>query len=658
MYNNTDNLPVSADQLQWPYLNLGPQNPPMVGQLTIENWMGNYVPLVAGLAADEIQRTAESNPLRKFFFNLMAQNQFNNPEFTNLVQAIIDFSVMTVCEQPHRQMENVIEGAVPEVIEMLVATMLKLYRGLRRYINPNSSQPIDNLIYGFENLSGRIERFRQQNGYLQYPPQQQYSNQQRGGYAGNGGGGGYNGYQQRHPGGDPRFGGGQQQQQRMGYAAGGANSPFTNGQQQVPANPQGRTMGDRYSSAELPNMVTPRYAAAQEAPSPVQHAVQERTPVNAIAEPTDGPLEDAQTTKLKWTPSEHQPYHPSYNPVTHQLFYQRLASGQVNAFVTQRKDIMDYDRHKTSSAFGPMAPSLDLTNTDQIMKNLNRGVVEIEQERVQRTEELPAKLTTRVREAWYADVSVAGCWLKGAVEWANSTENGVKPEIFRLYAQVTEAAVGLEDESAFVDNFRDAETFLELKEALNNAFGDVSPALWYRANKRATDMVNRVLALNMSVTEVSIDSFTHDIEDLLAYLNDSMGELIFKAFVQNQRTLIRGIFETVSEDTHNALTELILGEAEIEGKKPKLTFLVSNVSFTYLNCLSHQLSIEFAKDIPAVLLKSQTPVLYQVIKDAVEEAQSFSATVDRVLIQTLDGKILEADVGFLGDELFVIRLLK
>jgi hypothetical protein len=36
----------------------------------------------------------------------------------------------------------------------------------------------------------------------------------------------------------------------------------------------------------------------------------------------------------------------------------------------------------------------------------------------------------------------------------------------------------------------------------------------------------------------------------------------------------------------------------------------------------------------------------------------FTTTVDRQLIQTLDGKVLEVDVGFIGEDMFVLRRIK
>jgi hypothetical protein len=665
MYHNHPNqLPVSADVIQRPFLQFSVQNPPFVPQVQIESWLAGYVPLVAGMAASEIQQLAESNPLRRFFFNLFAQNNFANEEFSSLVKGILDFTVLSLAERPQMRPEQVIESAVPQIIELMVATMIKVFPALRGYITQQAAPAFDNHIRSFDAISARISQFRQQFGFLQAPPGQQmyvqqpamgggYMQPQQQAYAG--------GYLQQHPGGDPRFPTAQPQSNLGVSTMGGHGSLFNNGSAPVaPPSPQGRSMGDRYTN--LPDLSTPSVSYAQPVEQPYQPAVHQTTQgtssMQAQQEPLDGPLEDSETTDLKWKRSDHQPYHPSYNPVTHQLFYQRLADGTVNAVVKQRANIMDYDRHKTRSVFGPIPPSMDLSTTDQVMQNLSKGLQEITEEKTARDAEETPAFKTRVREAWYADTSIASCWLKGAIEWAKSTEDGKRPDIYRQYGQVVDATISIEDENHYVESFRDAGTFMELKTLLDEAYGEVSTSLWYKANERITEMVNRVLTFNLALTDVSIDSFVNDFDELVQYLRDEHGDVVLKAFVRNQRRLIVGIFETMLTEVWQQLSDDLIDDVLIDNVKPKLTFLTSNVSFTYLNCLAHELSIEFAPGETAVLMKSATPVFYQVVKDIIEEAQTFPTTVDRQLIQTLDGKILEVDVGFIGEDMYVVRLLK
>ncbi|SAK59030.1 hypothetical protein AWB81_01782 [Caballeronia arationis] len=652
--NHQMHLPVSADMIQRPFLSFSVQNPPFVPQIQIEPWLTGYVPLVAGMAAGEIQNLAESNPLRRFFFNLFSNNAFANDEFTALVKGILDYVVLSLAERPQMRPEQVIETSVSQIIELMVATMIKVYPPLRNYIPPQSQPAFDNHIRSFDAISNKIAQFRNQYGFLQAPPGQQQQQAFGGGYVPP-----QQGYVQHHPGGDPRFGNaGHHPYQPQGMTMPQQNgSIFNNGGMSVqqPVGPQGRSMGDRY--ANMPDMATPAAPPAQSYQAPVATVAQE-TITMSQQQNADGPLEDAETTSLKWTRSDHQPYHPAYNPVTHQLFYQRLANGTVNAVIKQRENIMDYDRHKTSSVFGPIPPALDLANTDQVMQNLSQGLKEIAEEKEARREEETPKFATRVRAAWYADTSVESCWLKGAIEWAKSTEDGKRPDIFRQYGQVVDATISLEDEAHFIEEFRDAGTFIQLKELLDDAYGEASTSLWYKANARATDMVNRVLSLNLALSGVSIDSFVHDIDELIQVLRDGYGDTILKAFVRNQRRLITATFEALPDEVQEQLTLDLIEDVKIDGEEPKLAFLTSNVSFTYLNCLSHELCIEFAKGETAVIMKSVSPVFHQLVKDIMDEGETFTTTVDRQLVQTLDGKILEVDVGFIGEEMYVVRLVK
>ena len=650
-------LPVSPQVLEQNFLRFPVQDPPCVPQVQIENWMAGYVRLVAGMSAHVIQDHAQNNPARTFLFNLLARNSFDNEEFTLLVSGILDYLVFEQVRQPGIRVEMILDETVRNIIELLTAAMVKRYPALRghlAYLGQQAAAQIDGHISEFEQMSNAVEQFRRQYGYLPCPPGE--ARFQRPVYDGMGagaarmGGAGYGGSYPA-PGREPMPAG------ISGRYDGvhAASAQLFNGGQQPVTPRSGEIYSSRFSN--LSDTSVPRYARANGS------TLQGNTTMNAVIEAKpalkDGPPEDINETTLMWSPSGDQPYHPIFNPDTSQLFYQRLASGAVFAVVRARGDDMDYDRHRTKSVFGPVAPAFDPGGGERIMHGLQQGLKEIREERQARDDGEAPGFSTRVREGVIEDSALEGVWLQGAVEWQVSAEGGRRPAVFRVYGDVYDIAVGDDDESDFIETLRNAGTFRNLRGLLDDGYGTVSESLWYKANDRATRLVNRVLTLNLGLHGTTIDSFTADLEALLQVLRQVHGEAMLEAFLRHQRAPIAAIYRETPESNRDYIGSVMYESLPKDCEKPKLTFMSSWSSLTFVNCISHELAVEWGKHTTALVTKHAVPVFYQIVRDIVEEARDLGHNLEQYLLQTLDGRIIEIGTALLADdEGYVARLIK
>jgi hypothetical protein len=179
-------------------------------------------------------------------------------------------------------------------------------------------------------------------------------------------------------------------------------------------------------------------------------------------------------------------------------------------------------------------------------------------------------------------------------------------------------------------------------------------------------LVNRVLEFNLSLIDLSIDSFAGDLPDLINHLRQTYSDTVLAAFKRHEAYLIRSVFESVpkgydlaelddffrSEEDSNA-------EYDPQKKRPVFTHLIKAASFTFLNCFSHELQLQMYDTKTALLTNSLTPVLYDIAKGIIAETNALEETTfANHYLQTLDGRILEIDTGFLGDEAYLIRLVK
>lgn len=673
-------LPFSPDQLQRGFLQgIGPNNPPFIpppGVIVGHPQVLQFVPAIAGYAAAEIQNTAESNPLRRFAFNMFSFNNFANDDFVALVQGAVDYLEVQLSRNPGLTVQAILEKTVLQTVEMITANMTTPWPVLYQWLNPQQQQVVQQQVQYFQNLKAATQQLRgayAQPGFVQQ--------QQMGGYPQ-----GNMGVSRV----DPRLSGGVQ------LAGGNMPSLFSNTPVVQPINPQGNSLAtSRWSTATQidPQQATPTpgvqtvsghagtggavhvSSQATIVPEIKQQPQQEavvNTPTVEIRQ--ENPLEPIYNTQLKWKRSDEMPYFPAFNPDKHNVYFQLTPVGSVIVRIKDPTDpkYMDYERHKIVSTFGAPIKPIEREQAYERAEAIKAGLKNIAIEREVRKNppeegtESPITFPTHVNPVFAVDLMEELIWLKTSCNWLESAQNGKKSDIYRRYGYVVDLVVGTESEDHIIETLRETRSWEGLWKVLNELQPQMSIPLWHQVNRRMTELVNRVLEFNLSLHDLTIDSYATDLPDLISYLRDHYGETILNAFKRNEGYLIHSVFETVpDEKSITDLEDFFLPDEDPDSeqdptkKHPVFTHLIRACSFTFLNCLSHELKLEFGKQKSALLTASLTPVIYDIAKGIVNETNAVEETTfANHYIQTLDGRILEIDTGFLGEETYVIRLVK
>lgn len=659
-------LPYSAQQPQHAMLNisLNPLSPPFIPQIQTDPQLQQYISLISAVAAAEIQQRAQSNPLRMFMFNRYAINNFANQDFSSLIGNICDYVfLMLYLRRVYPNIDVAIQDAIPKVLEMMCAVAMQEYPGLQAFVDQNTTNAAFGMIQQFQAIGAEVGNYKRSG---QWPggvqtvaptmvPMHQYTTQplQGGGWQTQGG---WQGTQQARASGN------------TGLFRSGPNSATPG----VTETPQ-RRFTDRWS---VPNDRHEVAAPAQqeilrqpyEPRKPTMNT--QATDVTTLLdsnEPQLTPIHDA-----TWSPRPNYSiwYLPAYNPVTHELMIQTQADGQQTPVLkTRTKPMMEYDRHKLKTVFGAAPAALDLSHTQEALQRITKGVRILSgEEQAPATNEdgSPYKPSVYVNPKWMAETSYASAWLSVGLERLQLKETDGNPDIYRRYVQIAEPIVGMRDETDVLRNYGSASTFVELREKLNATINEVSPALWGAIERKLTATVNRILSRHMSIPKLQITSFVTDLDDLLTYLDKQYGDEIKTAFLRHQRQHIRNTFVILGEDADGRKTADVLSEGLIdpseyeEGKPPKITYLTSEISLTYLNCRSFELELDLASDVASALTPDFTPVLYGVI-DTLFKEDGHNGNVERHLLRTNDGRVLEATKGYIGSgnghEFYLITLI-
>jgi len=447
----------------------------------------------------------------------------------------------------------------------------------------------------------------------------------------------------------------------------GSSGVFTSNNQNTNA-PMGRSSG-RFSNTVSDNNL-------QQPFTPIK--VPEMTPMQ-----TTEPVTEKAPPK-EWKPSNKFPYFPAYNPLEWDLELvwinaepgERTSSIVFPKLTKKKEHDMDYNRHGVNTIFGKLPESLKLPYDAEVVKLISDGLDELNG--LPAGESLPKSplvgAFVETKRDTVIETSFDAIWFTGMLERLASPSETI-PYVFRMYGLMAEPFVSDVDENKFVYDLSTSQTFSELQQKLKDSVNKVSVPLWNACNRKATALINRILKQNMSLPDLSIDSFEADMIDLLKLMDKKYGATAFNWFIKNQISQIKATFEMLHdiEIVNNEAvikdTSVTTGMAENyidarnfpKGEEPKFTYLVSDCSFTYLNCTIHELDVQLASNVGSALTKEMTPIAFGLVTDLFKDVDDHRfrhmRNFDRHFIRTNDGVTMEACRGNIGNDWLILTLI-
>jgi hypothetical protein len=687
-------LPYPVDRVLYGFLPITVGNAPYVPRQTglpldFEN---QYMALIASVAAIEIQRTAQANPLRMFMYNQCAENNFQNAVFDSLCVGIGEYVVVyTFMKNAYPNPEVAIQAAVPELVQLWCGVNVRSYPALQQVIDASTFQQVQSTIAMFDQLVAELTAAKTGAGGGQrmgmqaqvgmnmgYQPQGGGWAGQGGGWAGGGqqtwtnmgggmvGGGGPVGYSGRF--------GGVNQNQRPGPArslifgnAGGGNGPFR-------SNAGGKPLGRYDIPAEIGGAPTPppppppplreiNFAPATPAP-PAPAPATAAAPAVTIAPAPPAQQQVREVPAIGnwhlWKPSAQSWYLPVYDPSVHELYFQ-LEGNNVTPILKQRNTTVDYDKHSTAT-LGAVPPGTNLGNTQQTLQRLQDGArqldVQREQPQAEPVEGQPAPDVV-LNNSTMTAMSKGSAIFQGLVLRLADNKGNV-PDVFCTFARVAEPVLTLKDESDLISKYANAADLVQAAEMLKADVNNITPALWTTYNNKLTKAVNRALALNLSIPSaaLNIDSFALDVVDLIGVLGSSYGDAVKDAFLAHQKDILKRCFLPMFEDEGQAFTESFFSDEDFGAVTPHVNYNCSDFSLTYVNCHAHEMGLELAPGVGSVVDAERMAPLHSILESVFKAINARAHPVERNLIITNDGRTLETSEGWLVGGSYMLMLVK
>lgn len=621
-------LPYAADQLQWPVGNYQ-----FVPNITLEQNLLQYqqvLPALTQIMINDIQSRARMSPLRTFFFNQMARNGFNNPDFAAMVKGAVEYFAYMVRRGMIQDPNSGLMKAGTEMNQFITANNARIHPALSNSEDPGKLQYVLNQ---FDQITQDLQRERMM-ASQQYPgvmQQQQF---------GGGMGMGFNQFSQQPYSAGPNYSQAVGSAINRNYGGSSSSGVFTTGQPgTIDSADNGVSMGRNYGARGDSSAAAASEELVQEA---IIDSLEQHDQTVDLAE-----------ANANWMPSEGSLYRPAFEP-SHQKL---VAKKRNDRYFFEVKELgeheMDPNRHRLTRLFG--------NNNSLVADRLNPAEASTKlAEAVSDAKTAPAgkdltidAYSRIVLDQMPIEIGYDSIWVSGIIERMKRTQNreDEKPiQILQWHSTVGTPFVAKSEEAeriramARMDSHQLIATIKQHKDSF-------TPAVLAMIDERLTKAVNAALKTNMSISTHTIDSFVDDWNDLVNSISKRYGDVIAARLMSHNEEIISGALSLLDSDAAVAVTQSIYdtGEEEVF----PIQYFVENVSFTYVEFFSSELDLDFESKTSALLSKVNTRVWYDLSDQIFKE---YGQTCRSHLIRTVDGKVLQVKKGWLTDNAYIINV--
>lgn len=698
MFQQQQQLPVDPTQIQSQPVPVSPGNPHFVPPVNVPQQIHQFLPLITSVVIMEIQNKSQQNALRVFMFNLYSRGQYNNPEFSELVEICANYIHLAMMNsREHNSIEGAIFGIVPNIVTMMACAQIKPFPALVQYLPQdlqtsamNGTRALESIVRditggtrqhqgGFGNqmqmpnrghMGGTVATMAAGsvnghglfgNGFTNNQPQNPVMDSNRNT------GASVNRYKKQLAEQNVGFNANQQQPQQP-YSTMFNNQPAT--PQQSSSTFHKRTVADLVgNNGAIKQPFQQRDPATVEEVtfSPSQQSIVQPAQVMEI-QPNSWFNEDVkqenmvsneQTVTLyskgglpngmKWTRSNEQPYHPIWDPLIQRVMYTITNDNKVIAIIEDLLDtekdhaMMEYEKH----VIGKIPPSYQVMPVEQTSKRppiVNTPPVTSVIPTIKMDNECPL-LTSNVSSAVNSVLLKSRLGKQLALADACMVKSILISPLFleskELETEFRVTVLLLSDNTTFAAGYK---TLMDLSKKGKEY-------IYPHIDKILTERINAVLTLELGL-EVTIDEFK-DTVDLSNALEKAYGSIVAEALRNNEATILKKAVGFLGEeDTKNYTRQIIGNGTEIDDTDTRVVYNTIDCAFVALKSSSYDLHLTDAKGKTTMVTETGNKALHDLITVALK-------MIDRkyyyTYLVTSDGVVFETAYGFLNKETILIR---
>lgn len=683
-------LPVNPTQIQSQSVNVSPGQPHFLPSVNVPPQIQQYLPLITSVIIMEIQQKMQQNPLRIFMFNLYSVNQYNNREFSELVEICSNYIHLVMMNgREFNTIEAATFGVIERVVTMMACAQVKPFPALLQFIPPELQQSAINGVRALESVVREITGSMrpQQTGYNMQTPN-------RGGMGGTiatMAAGASDGYGLFGQGNRPTTPQGvvdssrntnhavnryrkqltdQNVQQNPSFQYGGIPSSQMTGMGSTNPQQAHRTVADIISSnghiqqpfkARDPAVVTElTFESNKSITNKREFAVADIQPSNWFNDNHTKVHEKEQPTAetvvydessipggMKWRRSDVQPYHPLWDSRTEKPMYSVLDDKTVIAvlvnFSEKEKEMMEYDKHAIGKRqLTPSSVSVSGSKSEEQINDIKLGSSSITvvnddggaliatcDEAAVNTVRLKAKLNKNF-------IAENACVIKMIV---------VNP----LFVDTED----LENEFRnVIVLLSEAETFRNASQLLHQMSDAAQTSLRPHIEAVLVKHINSVLNLEMGLEGVTIDGFDDSI-NLSTELGSAYGNTVGQSIKTNEAMILRRSMSLLSRNDTLTFTHAVVGGSDtVSYEAGTVVYSASDCAYVCVKLHSDELKLVNDSKITLLVAEDNNKMLH----DILEKSFEFISNDDYLIrLVTADGVVFAVAKGFINKNAILIR---
>jgi hypothetical protein len=704
MYNTQANrLPVPFDQVDQSTINHAlPQGNDVWPQLNVPQSLGGPV---VGQIISEFRALAQSRinktPLHTFAYNLLAINRFDNRTFSDWCQRAVDFTEFLVVEQ-HNNPTVALGKAVSKIYFGFLAITAGEYPAVAQQLDPNTHQELLRAGEEFTYIMNDIKAFHMA-GRQPQPPAGGYGGQpnmgypQNPGYGGAGGGGygggtpmgsnygvGYNARPNQLPpvGAAPR-----PAQAPSGYGAPTAPHQQPRQTTATPTPAAGRYMDEpensptpqSWSSDRGFSIPTQATTTVPDAPAPEPEyegtppanldqvvmdpfvfvprgmSIDQERPYDHFYNPGGVEIVPAHLSEWERTVGSDNPYPQGYDPEEYVLFHVRWPDGVVQEKIVKWDIDMDYLKHEIDDRLRGLKIKPEGKVIASKHKITDYDDLGIDQETLEEKITGPLDVSSELNPVAVNTLFSASSDLENEMlAQAQLIEDlGLPKDTDKLPAyEYTSGCLYPIDLPKEVEDklfaVTESKGLVGVAKRLQNLLnsGDL-PVRYYRFfNDRLTKGLNVVLADNLAMPGVDVDSFVDDVEEL------------YDLFSHNSK-YDSGLTTVLDSQTSAFLKRWFnLAYEEVEGEDGRGQFsLFEEVVNLQTRWTTEEISsLNLTPNTPVLISQSTHAKLYQVVQTMIKRhLENGNLPGCRLRLVSVDGHYYELIRGWLVENSILLK---
>ena len=648
---------------------------------------------------NEIISRAQTNPVRMFCYNLVAQNNFQNEIVLDLIRFVNDYANLLFFKKKAHVITELIDTAVQEVPMFLASLMMYRFPELKSIVDPKIVNAAEQNLEAFRMVLNELSsyynkdisyfqmflgNFLQQGNQMSsmFPQNQQFVNQvftdpNTGAQ-----------YIQQVP---VQF---MQGQMPSGYPVANPQNPMNypnqSGYFQPRQNMQPVQFQQRpeFSAGSQAEAFSERFGRSNtEAVMPVQNPSAVAgffgSPEKEVADAQALAMPKKALTIKDWRSSLEEPYLILPNLYNQSYFFDLNEKGRVSQFIEQTDSSTE---EEIEESIVDKAAHLKFFNkTEKVLQNQLRQdsdlIFEITDKKLEAakvTEDF-SSISSYVYPSCYIASSLDELYNKALYEQEKNDT-----QVYRIFGVICEPLYFITDFKDFVYDFylsffksNSLEKFaieykelIEDKKLLKVRFSRYLSGNSKTVNREAYSLIKLIDKLDLHLTEIfndfitanmslkiKIDSFFSDYVELKEYIEKKYPKIYLTELEYFEENIKKRLAPAIDEKT----LEDFINSLDIDDDNIKATVLSKTASLTIIDAkVSDIINPKFIEDLresPMLILRKNNPKLYKIVSSVFEQAPAMitnSEPVVNYLRIGIDPTIFKIYKGVIGTDAYLI----